>query len=209
MARGVRSDGRREEIISAAAELFGKVGYHQTSMEDIADAVGISKPTLYHYTKSKSEIVFWIHDKIADRMVSSLEASIESGLPPHERLWHVIHETLLVMESEPGHLAVFFEHYRDLAPTEQAVAKKKRDHYYDLVVQSIRDGVDDGSLVSDDPVLTAFGLFGMTNWAYQWFRPGAGRTSAEVAEHLWGLLMRGLATDGLRKKLSKDPRQTA
>lgn len=195
MSRAARSDGRREEIITAAADLFGKLGYHQTSMEDLADAVGISKPTLYHYTKSKAEIVLWIHDKIANRMVASLESGVEAGLPPHERLWHVIHETLQVMETEPGHLAVFFEHYRDLEPAQQETAKAQRDRYYELVVQAITEGVDAGVFHTDDPALTAFGMFGMTNWTYRWFRPGSGRSSEEVAEHLWRLLIRGLATN--------------
>lgn len=194
MARAARGEARRDEIIVAAARLFGRVGYHQTSMDDIAEAVGISKATLYYYTRSKTEIVFWIHDKIADRMLVSLTANIAASMPPHERLWHVIHETLLVMESEPGHLAVFFEHHRDIEPDQQKAARDKRNRYFDLVVESITEGIEAGNLSSQDPVLTALALFGMSNWSYQWFRPGEGRTTEEIAQHLWLLLMRGLAT---------------
>lgn len=192
MAQAARSSGRREEIISAAADLFGRVGYHQTSMEDIAAAVGISKPTLYHYTKSKAEIVGWIHDKIADRMLGKLERAIADGVAPHRRLWHVIHETLSVMETEPGHLNVFFEHYRNLDAASRRVAARKRDKYYRLVVASIEEGVAAGTLRTQDAELTALALFGMTNWAYQWFRPGGGRSSEQVADHFWELFVNGL-----------------
>lgn len=209
MARGLRSEGRREEIIAAAAELFGRLGYHQTSMEDIAQAVGISKPTLYHYTNSKSDIVFWIHDALADRMITNLERCIADGVPPQERLWHVINETLLVMEQQPGHLNVFFEHYRDLDPAHQAEAKRKRDHYFAMVASSIREGVADGTLTTDDPELSALALFGMTNWAYQWFRPDGRHSRAQIAAHLWTLLLQGLGTKAGPRRIAKVPRRSA
>lgn len=192
MTRAARSSGRREEIVSAAAELFGRLGYHQTSMEDIAVAVGISKPTLYHYTKSKAEIVGWIHDKIADRMIENFERAVAEGVEPHRRLWHVIHETICVMETEPGHLNVFFEHYRDLDKASRRIAARKRDKYYRLVVSTIEEGVEAGTLRTEDPELTALGIFGMSNWAYQWFRPSGGRSSEEIADHFWGLLVNGI-----------------
>lgn len=202
MTRAVRSSGRREEIISAAADLFSRLGYHQTSMEDIAEAVGISKPTLYHYTKSKAEIVGWIHDKIADRMLASFEEIIAQGVEPHRRLWHVIHETICVMESEPGHLNVFFEHYRDLDKASRRVASRKREKYYRLVVTSIEEGIEAGTLRTDDPELSALALFGMTNWAFQWFKPGGGRSSEDIADHFWGLLVEGLGTEAVARQLT-------
>jgi len=52
-----RAGGRRAEIVEIAARLFDRHGYHSTSMDDIAEAVGLRKPSLYHYFKSKDQIL--------------------------------------------------------------------------------------------------------------------------------------------------------
>ena len=64
-------------------------------------------------------------------------------------------------------------------------------------------------MTATDPELTALGLFGMTNWAYQWFTPGGKRTSAEIAEHLWGQLMQGLAVKAVPRRGARAPRRSA
>lgn len=55
-------DGKRAEIVQHCAALFDKVGFHNTSMQMLADEVGLGKPTLYHYFPSKLSILYAIHD---------------------------------------------------------------------------------------------------------------------------------------------------
>ena len=88
MARG-RSPGyedQRDMILNQAAALFARRGYPATSMNEVAEACGLSKPTLYHYFKDKYNLL--VH--IADGHVSRLQALVEEveaqNLPPEPRL---------------------------------------------------------------------------------------------------------------------------
>jgi TetR/AcrR family transcriptional regulator, cholesterol catabolism regulator len=199
MARPNRSAQRLRQIIQAAAVLFDELGYHRTGMEDIAEAVGLSKPTLYHYTKSKGELVFWIHDEIAVLMLERLRARIEAGTAPEENLFEVIADTLEIMDTHPGYLRVFLEHHRDIPEEYREQAQAKRDEYFTLVRGVVEEGVELGVFATDDPRLTALALHGMANWAYQWYRTGGTLASREIAGHLWSSLVFGLATPKLRE----------
>ena len=70
----VNADARRREVISQAAELFDRTGYHATSVAAVAEASGIRKPTLYHYFSGKDEILFWIHEEFIDLLIEKHRA---------------------------------------------------------------------------------------------------------------------------------------
>lgn len=186
------ADARRRQIAGAAARLFGQKGYHETAMDDIADAVGLSKPTLYHYVRSKGEIVYLIHDELIDTLTDKLEARIRAGAPPAETLRLVMVDVFGIMDSHPGHFKVYFERHREIPVEYQTGARKKRDHYFDLVRSVIEAGVDSGEFASDNSTLTTLAMFGMMNWSYQWYRPNSTLAPEQIAEHFWKTFHRGL-----------------
>lgn len=187
---------KRREIAHAAARLFARKGYSETGMDDIADALKVSKPALYHYVRSKGELLFLIHDELIELLTRRLQDQLDSGLPPASILRATIEDTVSVMESHPGHLKVFFEHFREIPKPKWTVAKRKRDHYFGLVEGLIEAGVQRGEIVADNPRLTTLAIFGMVNWSYQWYRPRGEMTPAEVADYFWRLLFDGIGTDG-------------
>src|SRR5690348_11357574 len=72
-ARTEAHDEKRAMIIEGCASLFDKVGYHNTSMQMLADEVGLGKPTLYHYFPSKNAILYAIHDSHITGLLTRLE----------------------------------------------------------------------------------------------------------------------------------------
>ena len=129
MARG-RSPGyddQREMILRHAAELFARRGYPATSMNEVAEACGLSKPTLYHYFRDKYNLL--VH--IADGHVSRLQALVEEvearGLAPEPRLRELIHR--FVEEYAHAHHAhrVLTEDVRFLQPedSERILGKER------------------------------------------------------------------------------------
>src|ERR1041385_2011026 len=70
---------RKREIVQGAARLFDRVGYHGVNMSMIADAAGVKKPTLYHYIKSKDEILFMLHELFIGTLRRNTDARIEQG----------------------------------------------------------------------------------------------------------------------------------
>lgn len=186
---------RRQLIANVAAGLFNKHGYHQTTMAHIAAAAGMAKPTLYHYFTNKHQILFFIHDEFMTVLLDGLQSHVDRGLTPAQQLLGTMVDILRLNETHPGHVRVFFEHFRELPAEERAAALPKRDYMFDTVADIIRAGIEDRTFRDVDPDLAAFEIFGMCNWAYQWFRPGGSMSAQSVAERFWDYAARGLLAE--------------
>lgn len=194
-----RPNGRRDEIARTAAVLFDRLGFHETSMDDLAREVGLKKPTLYHYVTSKAQIVYWIHDDIQNELHGRLKTRLDAGVEPAANLLEVMFDILDIMETYPGHLRVFFENHRNLPDDIRSQALRQRDEYFAAVESIIIDGIARGDFQETSSTkLTTLGLFGMCNWSYQWYRPSGELRAREVATHLWQLFMKGIASPNLR-----------
>jgi AcrR family transcriptional regulator len=191
------ADERRAEIVRLAAELFDREGYHQTSMERLAAAAGVAKPTLYHYFSGKEEILGEIHRQFIEPLIARHERRLGFSLRPRQLLLEAMGDVLELMETHRGHVRVFFEHYRELPPDAHAAVKRRRDHYESLIEAVIERGVAEGEFRAANTRLTTLAVFGMCNWAYQWYRSGGPLRPREIAYHLWDILERGIgATPG-------------
>jgi len=189
----VNADAKRREVVAQAAELFDRAGYHTTNVAELASAVGLSKPTLYHYFSSKDEILFWIHEEFIDLLVEKQRA--RADLPPDEALLGAMADVLELMRTHRGHVRVFFEHHRELAVADRDTIHRKRNVYRDLVEDAVRRGIATGAFRDVDPRLTTLAVFGMCNWAYQWYSSDGELTTREIAERFADLLF-----DGLRRR---------
>lgn len=194
LAPAGRGASRREEVIREAAALFDRRGYHLASMEDIAEAVGVRKPTLYHYFNSKDEILFWIHEEFIDQLIERQERRATQSLPAEQLVLEVMSDILELMETHRGHVRVFFEHHRELPAAEHAAIAAKRATYEAAVAAAIQRGIEDGRFRPVDVKLATLALFGMCNWAYQWYRSEGPLRSREIAYAFWDVFINGLST---------------
>ncbi|MFF0148431.1 TetR family transcriptional regulator [Amycolatopsis sulphurea] len=189
-----RGAQRKMQIISVAAGLFNERGYHETSMDLIAAHVGIRKASLYHYFSSKDEILIVIHEEMIDLIVERQEQrAAAAALGPKDMLLAVMTDLVGLMETHPGHLRVFFEHYRELPMQARNAIAGKRDQYHQYLIDILEAGVSTGEFGPMDTRMTSFAILGMCNWTYQWFHPGEGWTAEQVARHFWQLFIDGAA----------------
>ncbi|WP_342363631.1 TetR/AcrR family transcriptional regulator [Terrarubrum flagellatum] len=185
---------RKADIMREAARLFDKVGYHRVNMEMIAEAAGLKKPTLYHYIRSKDEILFAIHEAMIDALRRQLTERIERGMSPAEILRGICQDIFEQTHDFPGYVRAFFEHMRELDGEHRAKIRTERNAYMDQVMQVIKTGMDKGLFRRADVRLTALSLLGACNWSYQWYRPDRDPGPAEVAEEVWRIFSSGLLT---------------
>jgi len=184
---------RKREIIEGAARLFDRVGYHGVNMAMIAKAAGVKKPTLYHYISSKDEILFGLHELFIGTLRKNTDARIAAGWPPLEILRAVVEDTFKLLHDFPGYVRAFFEHFRELSHKQRAEIAVKRDEFIALVIGVIEQAMKAGVINKADPRLTAHCLFGIANWAYQWYRPRKDPPPEQVAAECWSIFLRGLA----------------
>ena len=194
-SQGKRAEVRRAGVTAGAAALFDSAGYHSVNMESVASAVGIAKPTLYHYFAGKDQILFSIHEEFIDLLLSKYETRRGQAMTAVEELHALIHDTFELMDSHRGHVRVFFENYRELSEADQLTIRAKRDRYQQIVEGTIARGIDAGEFKPVDPKLTSLAVFGMSNWAYQWYAPGGELSSSAIADAFCELLLGGLAAE--------------
>ncbi len=195
-ASATKADKKRGQIVNEAAALFDSRGYHATTMEDIASSVGIAKPTLYHYYRSKDEILYAIHEEFIDLLLAEhAERATDISLGPDELLQGIAGDIIDLMDTHRGHVRTFFEHHRELPAPQRSTIRQKRDQYAKIVENLLQQGVDQG-IIDTDPKLCALHFFGMCNWAYQWYRSGDGSTPRSIGEDFWHMLRDGIRVRG-------------
>jgi TetR/AcrR family transcriptional regulator, cholesterol catabolism regulator len=184
-------DEKRALIIEGCATLFDKVGYHNTSMQMLADEVGLSKPTLYHYFPSKIAILYAIHDTHIMSLLRSLESL--RGKDPAVVLQLACVDILRQIATHPGYVRAFMDNYQDLEGEMKDSIRAARRAYFNGIRDVIIEGAESGQFRKTDPVLTAYAFLGMGNWAYKWYPPmAAKRPPEDVAAALCIPFLEGL-----------------
>ncbi len=184
---------KRRHIVDVAALLFDEKGYHQVSMEDVANATGLAKPSLYHYFRGKAQILFEIHREFILPLLERENERASLGLSATAELRAIVVDVLKLFGDKPGHMRVFFEHLRELAPEDRAQALMHREEYRSRIEAAIARGVAAGEFSVEDPRIAALAFLGAVNWAYQWLHADAPLTVEDVADRLWGVLLWGFA----------------
>ncbi len=182
---------RREQILQAAIDLFASKGYHATSMQDIADALGIQRGSLYHHIESKEDLLFEIMKSGITKMIEPVESVVSSPLPADEKLDRFI-ETHFDTISSLGSARVLFRDLKSLPPARRQKIIADRDHYEGLVRRIIVEGVASGQFRPVDPKFAGLVVLGVCNWACNWYSPNGPLSRAQIARIFANLLLRGL-----------------
>lgn len=188
----VAAEQRVKDIVHEAARLFDKVGYHTANMEMLAEAVQMRKPTLYHYIKSKEEILLRIHQTLIDDLAIKHQVRLEQGDNREKLLLGILTDILRAIADNRGYVRAFLEHYRELDPAMREQISGKRQAYLERVTDLIADGVAAGVYHTDDVMLSTMFLLGQVNWAYQWYTPGESPAPEVIAQKMLDTFLYGL-----------------
>lgn len=207
MSDGEREGGRRKkagvrrglvqhEIFEQAARLFAQRGYAGTSFQDIADAVGLTRPALYHYVKSKDDLLAGLVDEItvvaAVDVARIAERTTSSAT---ERLRDIV---LLLVQRQGERGELFRLLLRSEAELPEAVARPyaaNRRAVLRSVTDVVADGVRSGEFRPVTPSVAALGTLGIVNWVAWWFHPGSAHDLKVVAVELAEQAVQGVSAD--------------
>ena len=188
---------RREELTRIAARLFAAQGYQGTSLADLAAALGVQKPSLYHHIDAKEDLLWDVAQEGAAAFHAALEA-VPAEAPAAERIRLALRAHLGVVAGQLDIATVFVREWRYLEGERHEAFRAERRRYEERIRELFRAGVEESQLRTDLDVATAGLLFlSAANWATTWLRPG-GDIDA-LADRLYETLfegMRGYATPG-------------
>ncbi len=192
LAEGEQGLTRRDEIVDAAAVLFETRGYHDTPVQAIADAVGLSKATLYYHIGDKEELLYEIHDRFI-RYVLQRAAEWPSDASPVDRVRWVVRDILDVIRLYRPHVTVFFRERHTLSGERGERIAGQRRRYESIIRQVILDGQASGHFAPDlDARVLTLAILGMANWTYQWMRPNGRLSVEEIADQFLRVLLDGM-----------------
>jgi AcrR family transcriptional regulator len=183
---------KRAAVIRTAARAFDERGYHNTSLDDIAAALGVSKPTIYYYVPNKEQLLFECFRAGLEPIRAALRRAEGSPGTGRDRLREVIRDYGLAIASEYGWCMVRAEH-QDLGAELGAQVRALKAEIDRGIRQLLQAGIDDGSVAVADPKLAAFAIAGALNWIGHWFRAGRTLSAEYVAEAFVQFLEQGLA----------------
>ena len=172
---------KRAALIRKAARAFSARGFYNTSLDDIAAELGVTKPALYYYVKNKEEILYACH-QISNELGAQAMAYAESvpgnGL---DRVVALARRYVELLTGEFGASAVLME-FDALQPENRKTIVAGRNRFDRRFRALIAKGVEDGSIRKVDPKLTVFFYMGSVNWMTRWFRPDGAFSGQEMAD---------------------------
>lgn len=191
--RMLGKDQKKQKIIDTAAELFHKKGYRSTSLDHVSKELGITKAAIYHYVYSKEEILSIIYIQVLRNIFKNTNKILETDLPPDEKLRLILRNHVKNIIIQPlSMMSVFFSEENQLPEKEFREIQAEKNKYNHIVEKIIEEGISQGLFRETDPKLQTFGILGMCNWVYKWYKPDRNfYTPDQIADHFVYLLERG------------------
>ncbi|HSJ16245.1 MAG TPA: TetR/AcrR family transcriptional regulator [Longimicrobiales bacterium] len=184
-----KRDRRRRQILQAALEAVRERGYHATTLDDIAERLGIRKTALYHYFPDKDAILYECHRGSLAELDRLIEESALCCSGPVERLEYLVREHVRVMTETLAGSPLAFE-VPALSGARRAEIVAGRDRYERVLRGLIAEGIRGGQFREQDPRVVVFAILGAINWISRWYRPG-GRLSARALGEQFSLYLVG------------------
>lgn len=201
-----RYDQKLEFILRTSARIFAEKSYHSTSMRDISRATGVSLAGLYHYCKSKEELLFLIQDNCFGRVLERLEKRLLEVDEPIEKLRIFIENHLSFFAANMAEMKVLSHEADSLRGDLKDHVSSRKDKYTKLArrilfeVQKEHDAED-----RIDPTVATYALFGMMNWIYNWYDPRGKLKVNALAQNLTRLFLGGLSAGSFAITPNRNP----
>ncbi|MEW5735023.1 MAG: TetR/AcrR family transcriptional regulator [Thermodesulfobacteriota bacterium] len=202
--RQTQHDRKFRKILKVAARLFAKKGYEKVSIEEIAWRLQLTKGSLYHYFKSKEEVLFLIQMDSLTFGITAQTRVLSSPAEPAAKLSEAIstHVAIITKEEVAGALK---QQELILPPPMREKVIAARDRYEAIFSEIIREGVEQGVFSTPDIRLSSIAILSMLNGIAKWYSPKGRKTLAEITDAMTNFIIRGLSGGQARKLFSAGP----
>jgi len=168
-------------VLDAAAKVFARQGYDETSIDDIADELGATKGRVYHYFRTKADLLLGVQISGTGALVETARNLAEDDtLGATERLFQMARAHAMAMMTDHSYQFVSLQIAHDRSrnapgandPAWGQVLELRRE-YQDLFEKVLQAGRASGEFTVTDPRLTMRGILGALNWITVWYDPDA------------------------------------
>ncbi|MDQ2950853.1 MAG: TetR/AcrR family transcriptional regulator [Chloroflexota bacterium] len=184
---------REDEILAAAARIFREKGYHAASVRDIAESVGLLKGSLYHYIRSKDELLARLFEGALEGTVRELDAIASRDAVAAVRLHAMVAAYVRSVTANLDAVGLYLREWRSLPAPELARLRARRRAMRALFENVIAAGVRRREFAATDEKISALAILGMCNWLFEWYRPRGRMRPEALAEELADRAVRSVA----------------
>jgi AcrR family transcriptional regulator len=188
-----KKEALRRTVLEAAARLFAQRGFGGTNLQDIADALGISRPALYYYFKSKDDILASLVEEVTVFSGhQATELAAKADFNPSETLRQMVYSHAKWLLEHSIEFRVVDRTENDLPAATRRTHDKAKRALLDNFIRTIERGIELGHFRPVDATVTAFSVIGMCSWTAWWFSPEGRVPLDEVARSIADFAVAGL-----------------
>lgn len=187
---------RFAEIVEAAADIILEKGYSATSIQDIADSVGILKGSLYHYVRSKEDFLFKIIKDVFDQANAEILELTEQDVAPLERLALFVRAHVTFAAQHLTAYTIQLREFNKLSEERQEAIRQGGATYIGALRVILEDGQAAGAIDPNlDTRLSSIIITGELSSMTRWYRPGGTHTPDQLADIFIGLILSSVASE--------------
>ena len=187
-----RKEDRADHIYRVAAEIMCRKGYEATSMNDIAEAVGLTKAGIYHYIRGKEDLLFEIMSYGMDMVDEDVIGPAQEIADAEQRLRTIVERHARRILEVGGAVTILLEEMSALTPAHRRVIRARKRAYYELIRRTLAQLSTEGKLRELNLTVATFCLLGIINWISRWYRKDGKLTPEEIVNDFLNVAVNGL-----------------
>ncbi len=189
--RAMQRELKRQAVLQTAAQLFNERGFHATSLDDIAERLHVTKPTLYYYVKSKDDILLECVRAALGLMQEGIDEVRRNGGRALDQLIACMRSYAGIVCEDFGMCVIRIGEDPLPAPLRKELRRLKAGIDQEFR-RLIAEGIEEGSIAPCDPKMAAFMLAGGLSWIGRWYRRDGDFTPEQIADQSIALLLNGV-----------------
>ncbi|MBL8571717.1 MAG: TetR family transcriptional regulator [Phreatobacter sp.] len=181
---------KRKAIIREAARVFSRRGVHGTSLDDVAERLGVTKAALYRYVPSKQDLLYACHEEAMDIAREAMDRGEAEGRTGLEKIRIGMARYMREMIDAMGVPVLIIEE-NALSGQQAKDIMQRRDDFERRMRRLVEEGIADGSIVQVNVKIAMFTLLGAVHWVTKWYSPDGAWGAEDVAEAVIEIATRG------------------
>jgi AcrR family transcriptional regulator len=172
-------------LLEAAVTLFAEKGFDATSVQEIVERAQVTKGAMYHYFKSKDDLLYEIYHGLISQQLFDLDRILDAGLPPGESLRAIVRDLVETTTVRLAEAAVFSREMHRLAAEPMAALRAQRRRYHEALRDVVARGQESGAFASVASAETVtLIVFGVVNQLPQWYQPDGPKSPRQLADEI-------------------------
>lgn len=180
--REKRANQRKKDILFAAAQVFNDKGYHEATIEEIADKIQYTKGSIYYYVKSKQDLLYQCNKLAMDMLIKKLDEIVDSSDGPEEKLRKIIQMHIKTAIDEFAIMVTALQLEFALEEPYKQQIIELRDVYERKILSILEEGVAKAIFKEMDLKITGFIIIGAMNWMKRWYSSSGRLSAGQIAD---------------------------